>query len=240
MTTQFTGPIINSTHSLPTTQAQNQLYRLGGYSAIAGAIAFLLGAIIWGTTGTDLDLAVVNGEMADFLIAAGAHRTALILNLSLWILGVLLLGVAGSAIARLGDRPVPTHLAQACYRTAPPLVVVAYVAMLAVLVQLAPDTSAASVASAELLGWLGSRADWIGTILIIGAGPVFLASAGQDSWIPTWLLRFSYANAVCGLLTAVALFTNSLGSYGFIIIPVGLVWMLCAGVVLLRQAGNQR
>ncbi|MCB0017156.1 MAG: hypothetical protein KDE09_05150, partial [Anaerolineales bacterium] len=60
------------------------------------------------------------------------------------------------------------------------------------------------------------------------------------SWAPTWLLRFSYANAFCGLLTTVALYTNSLGTYGFIIIPVGLLWMICAGVVLLRQATHQR
>jgi hypothetical protein len=31
------------------------------------------------------------------------------------------------------------------------------------------------------------------------------------------------------------MYTNALGTYGFVIIPVGLIWMIAAGVVLRRN-----
>jgi hypothetical protein len=31
------------------------------------------------------------------------------------------------------------------------------------------------------------------------------------------------------------MYTNGLGTYGFAVIPVGLIWMIAAGVTLVRQ-----
>jgi hypothetical protein len=209
--------------------------RLAGYTAVVGAASFIMGAVLWGLVGADLDVSVTNGEMAEYLAAAAANKSLLIANLSFWIVGALILGLAGTTIANLSSQRVWAQVAKVCYRTAVPLVIVAYVAMLSVVVQIAPDTSATAVSLAEVVGWIGSRADWVATILMIGIGPLFLSLAGQGDWAPKWLVRLGYGTGVCGLLTAVAMYTNGLGTYGFIIIPVGLLWMVATGVTLLRR-----
>jgi UDP-N-acetyl-D-mannosaminuronic acid transferase (WecB/TagA/CpsF family) len=209
--------------------------RLAAYTAVIGSASFIIGAVLWSLSGADLDLAVTNGEMANYLITAAAHKTVLVANLSFWILGALILGVAGTTMANFSKRRVWAQVALVSYRTAVPLVIVSYVAMLSVVVQIAPDTSDTAVALAEVVGWIGSRADWVATILMIGVGPLFLSLAGQGDWAPKWLVRLGYGTGVCGLLTAVAMYTNALGTYGFVIIPVGLIWMIAAGVVLRRS-----
>jgi hypothetical protein len=208
--------------------------QLAAYTAIVGAAAFIIGAILWSLSGTDIDLAVTNGEMATYLTNAAANKAVLVANLSFWIVGALILGVAGTTMANFSKRRAWAQAALVSYRTAIPLVITAYVAILSVVVQIAPDTSAAAVSLAEVVGWLGSRADWVATILMIGVGPLFLSLAGQGDWAPNWLVRWGYLTAVCGLLTAVAMYTNALGTYGFIIIPIGLIWMIAAGVALRR------
>ena len=212
--------------------------RLAAYTAIVGAVAFIIGAVLWTLSGTDIDAAVTNGEMATYLTTAAANRPVVIANLSFWIVGALLLGVAAANMANLSRRQGWVQVARVCYQTAVPLVIISYVAMLAVVVQIAPDTSPTAVAMAEVVGWFGSRADWIATILIIGIGPLFLSLAGQNDWVPTWLVRLSYVTGICGLLTFIALYTNALGTYGFIIIPVGLVWMIAAGLALIRGTNS--
>jgi hypothetical protein len=208
---------------------------LAVYTAIAGAASFMIGAGLWASTGADIDLSVTNGEMAAYLTTAAANKSVLVANLSLWIVGAFLLGTAGSIMANFSKRRGWAHAAMTCYRTAVPLVIVAYVAMLAVVLQIAPDTSATAVSLAEVVGWIGSRADWIATILIVGIGPLFLSLAGQGDWASPWLVRWGYLAGLCGLLTTVAMYTNGLGTYGFAVIPVGLIWMIAAGVTLVRQ-----
>lgn len=212
--------------------------QLAAYTALAGAASFIIGAALWASSGTDLDMAVTNGEMASYLTAASAAKTVLIANLTFWILGGLLLGAAGTTLANLSRRRVWAQAAMVCYRTAVPLVILAYVAMLAVVVQIAPDTSATAIFLAEVVGWIGSRADWIATVLIIGVGPLFLSLAGQGDWASPGLVRWGYLTGVCGLLTTVAMYANGLGTYGFVIIPVGLIWMIAAGVALLRSKNS--
>jgi UDP-N-acetyl-D-mannosaminuronic acid transferase (WecB/TagA/CpsF family) len=209
--------------------------QLAAYTALVGAAAFIIGAVLWSTAGADIDLSVTNGEMVDYLTTAAANKPVLVANLSFWILGALILGVAGTTTANFSKRRVWAQVALVSYRTAVPLVIVSYVTMLSVVVQIAPDTSATAVSLAEVVGWIGSRADWVATILMIGVGPLFLSLAGQGDWAPKWLVRLGYGTGVCGLLTAVAMYTNALGTYGFVIIPVGLIWMIAAGVVLRRN-----
>jgi hypothetical protein len=210
--------------------------KLAAYTALAGAAAFIIGAGLWASSGADLDLSVTNGDMAGYLTAAAANKSVLVANLSFWIFGSLLLGTAGMTLANLSKRRVLAQVATVCYQTAVPLVIVAYVAMLAVVVQIAPDTSATAVSLAEVIGWIGSRADWVATVLIVGVGPLLLSLAGQGDWAPTGLVRWGYLAGACGLLTTIAIYTNGLGTYGFLIIPVGLFWMIAAGVTLLRRS----
>lgn len=110
--------------------------------------------------------------------------------------------------------------------------------MLAVVVQIAPDTSPTAVAIAEVVGWIGVRADDLGTALTIGFGPLFIALAARGDWLPTWLVRLGYLTGLLGLVTVIAMFSPSLTAYGFIILPFGLLWMIATGITLLRRTNK--
>lgn len=212
--------------------------RLGAYTAIGGSICALIGAALWGASGTDIDQALATGEISSYLSAAGETSDLLIANLTIWIVMAFLLGIAGTAMATLGERrQMAARTAMYCYWTGVPLVMAAYVAWLAIVVRVAPDTSSAAVEVTEVLGWFASRADWLATILIIGVGPTFISAAGRGDWVPTWLGRWSIVTAIAGVLNAVAMLTGGSGlmTYGFLIIPIGVGWMIAAGIVLLRR-----
>ncbi|MBK8904767.1 MAG: hypothetical protein IPM53_26545 [Anaerolineaceae bacterium] len=210
--------------------------RLGGYTAIAGAVTMVIGAALWGTSGTDLWLALDSGDMAGYLAAVAGVKTQLVANLSVWILGVLILGVAGTMMAEMCQkRKALAQVGLICFRTAVPLVIVSFIAMLAVVVQLGGAVDETAVAIAKVVGWIGARADDLATALIIGGGPVFISLAERGEWVPTWLLRWGYLAGLTGLFSLVCLYIPGMVAYSFIIIPVGVIWMIAAGVVLLRR-----
>jgi hypothetical protein len=107
--------------------------------------------------------------------------------------------------------------------------------MLAVVVQIAPDTSVTSVAIANVVGWIGIRADDLATALIIGFPPLLLALAARDEWMPTWLAWWGYLAGAVGLWSLVVIYIPPLTAMGFLIVPVGVGWMIAVGVVLLRR-----
>jgi hypothetical protein len=45
--------------------------------------------------------------------------------------------------------------------------------------------------------------------------------------VPAWLAYWAMAAAPAGMLTVVAMFTEGLSTYGFLIVPVGLSWTSC-------------
>jgi hypothetical protein len=96
--------------------------RLGGGALAAGALVMVAGAAVWASTGTDLDAALVNGTVGEYLGAAVEHRSALGVNLTLWMFGVGLLGLGGVLLAGAGrDAEHPARdAARACYAVAPP------------------------------------------------------------------------------------------------------------------------
>jgi hypothetical protein len=210
--------------------------RLGGYAAIVGTATMLAGTALLFASGADLDTALASGDTAGFLTAAGETNQFLVANLTLWIIGVFIFGIAGTAMAFVSKRRVIAQMAMYCYWTAVPLVIASYVAWLAIVVQVAPDSSATAVLLTEMTGWFASRADWIATILILGSGPALIAQAGRGEWVPTWLLRWSYVALLAGVLTAVSFFTGGITTYGMLILPVGMGWTAAAGVVLLRRS----
>ena len=214
--------------------------RHSGFATLAGTITMLIGAALWGTSGTDLWAALETGDVAGYLAAAGAVKAQLVANLSVWILGTFIIGIAGTMLAALCTRRrALVQAALVCYRTAVPLVIVSYIAMLAVVVQLGGDTSATAVSLAEVVGWIGVRADDLATALILGAAPLLLSMAGHGEWAPTWLLRWGYLTGLTGLLSIIFLYLSGMSAYSFIILPVGMGWMLATSIVLLRGAKNR-
>jgi hypothetical protein len=63
-----------------------------------------------------------------------------------------------------------------------------------------------------------------------------LSLAGHKEWAPTWLLRWGYLTALAGLFSIVVLYLPGMAAYGFIILPIGMGWMLATSIVLLRRA----
>jgi len=181
--------------------------------------------------------------MAGYLTAAGANRDALLANLVVWIFMALLLGMAGSAISALGlRRHARSRAAAYCSFAGAPILVVAYTAWLAFVVQIVPDTSDSAVLLAEVMGWFALRLDWISSILLVGIGPTLLALSGRGVWAPSWLVVWGYVTALAAALTAVAMLTGGAGltTYGFLVVPAGIFWMIAAGIVLLRWQGGNR
>jgi len=212
--------------------------RLGAYTALGGSACFIIGAALWIASGVDIDQALANDDMAGYLVAAGGVTPLLVANLCFWIVGALLLGVAATAMTSLCiRRPATAQMALVSYQIGVPLVIVAYLTWLALHLQIVPDTTPAAVLLAETLGWFGSQADWLATILMIGLGPALISLAGRGDWVTPWLARWGIATAITGLLTAIAMFTPSgVTTYGFLTVPVGLIWMIWAGIVLLRRS----
>jgi len=212
-------------------------FKAGAYATLIGAICMLAGAALWGSTGADLDKALDTGELANYLTIANENMTPLIANISLWIFGVILIGIGATMMTIVSkQRPVIAKIAQYNYWIAVPIAVVSYVAWLAVIVRISAHSTETSAAIAEAVGWFASRADWIATILIVGTGPALIASAGKNDWVPNWLRICSFITLFAGLLTLLAMYAGRLTTYGFLIIPVGIAWLIAASIVMFKQA----
>ncbi len=210
--------------------------RLAGLTALGGAIIMIVGAALYFGSGADLWAAVDGGDMAGYLTAAGEVKAQLVASLSIWIVGVLVLGTAWNSIVPLcARRPVLARIAGVCAAAAVPLVIVSYIMMLALLVQIAPDSSDTSVAVANVVGWVGIRADDLATALLIGFAPFFISLAARGEWMPKWLGMWGYLAGIVGLSSLVVLYVPGMSGAGFLIVPVGVGWMLAAGIVLLRR-----
>lgn len=210
--------------------------RLGGWAALSGGIVMLIGAALYFSSGADLWLAVDGSDMAAYLTAVGGVKTQLIANLTFWIVGVLMLGTAVNALVNLCEqRQALAQIARVCVTTAVPLAIVSFIAMMSLVMQIAPDSSPTSLAIANIVGWIGIRADDLATALIIGIAPLIIALAARGEWLPTWLARWGYLAGVVGVFSLLVLYIPGLSQLGFIIVPVGIGWMIAVGVFLLRR-----
>jgi len=212
-------------------------YRIAGLLSFAGAVLMVVGAALWASTGTDIDAALVDGTIEAYLTDAAEHREVLIANLSLWILGVLVLGAAGSAMACIeGGAPLLRDLARLSYWSGAGLALSAFLAWLAIIVQGSPAPDPVEVAVAEVVGWYAYRADALATALIIGIGPAFVAFAGRRSWVPGWLLAWGVLAAAAGVFSVVPYYLTAIPlAAAFLIVPIGIGWTLAAAVVLARS-----
>ena len=210
--------------------------RIGAFATLIGSVCMLIGAAILGASGADIDVSLQANDMLGYLFKAQTVKSLLIVNLSLWILGVILLGAGVTMMTYLSrENQVMTLLARFNYWIGIPTVVISYVAWLVVVVRLTAYEPNSVSLIAETFGWFASRADWVATVLVLGTGPFLIAQAGKNSWVPMWLLKWSYVTVLAGVLNVLAMYFGGLSTYGFIIIPVGMCWMIAAGIVLIRK-----
>ena len=210
--------------------------RTTGITVIVAFGTMLIGAILFGATGVDLWDALKTGTMPDFLTRIQDVHTLSVANLTIWILGVFLFGIAGSRLAgRPGNKPGPTNIARISYQTAVPLVILSYLCMLSLTVIVAPKYGTEGVMLGETIGWIGARADDIGTFLILGVGPLCFSLAGKGTWMPGWLANWGYLAFLAGVISVLSLFLPVPSLLGFLILPFGMGWMLAMGIVLLKK-----
>lgn len=211
--------------------------RTAAWTGLLGSICMLAGAALLGSTGADLDQAMLDDDITGYLAVAAGARTQLIVNLSVWIVGVFLLGIAARMMTLLSSNgTVMAHLVRYNYGVAIPLVIASYMAWMAVVVRgtLMDQASAAPVA--EVVGWFGVMADWVATIMVLGLGPWLIARSGYGTWVPRWLYTWAHLCLVAGAMNLLAMYAGGLTTYGFAVIPVGMGWMIGASIVLLKVA----
>lgn len=190
----------------------------------------LAGAIIKRITGTDLDAALTDETIAAYLSSVAGWETVLFANLSLWIAGVLLLGLGGYLLASTSDGTA-SRMARAAYLMGPPLAITSFVAWMALIRLSVADLD---LATADALAFISSRVDWIATVLVVAIGPVFVSITGKGSWVPRWLYGLGMLAGVGGIVTIVAMYTGGLSSYGVLLVPIGIAWTIGSAVTALR------
>lgn len=214
----------------------NSETRLAGITAISSAVLMLIGAALQGASGTDLWGALADGKMAEYLPQAAKAKTILTANHSFWILGVFVMGLAGSLIIeQFEGRQTALLVALNCYRIAVPMAILAFLGMQSMAQQLVTGTPETQLALAEVVGWISARADDIATALLIGVAPLFISIAGRKNGLPDWLVIWGHLAGLTGLIALLVLFTPGMWALGFLVLPVGIGWLIALGIVFLRK-----
>jgi len=188
-----------------------------------------IGAALWGASGTDLWETLASHQMESYLKQLEPVKHILVTNTVFWTLGVLLLGAGGRLMSGFcSSKQGLVQLALVCINSAVPIAIVAFLTMLSLAIHQPGDDTA------YVIGWIGTRLDDLATMLIIGIFPLLLSFAGRHDWVPRWLLIWGGLAGVTGLLSIISMLTGIV-ALGFIIIPVGLGWMIAAGVMLINK-----
>ncbi|MBK8505740.1 MAG: hypothetical protein IPL46_28200 [Saprospiraceae bacterium] len=219
------------------TNVQKQSFSFAGICSIAGALTMLTGAALWGASGTDLWQALANHEMSAYLDKTQEVKSFLVANTSFWTVGVILLGVALTIMASFCISK--KHLAMTALvlaKAAVPIAIVSFIMMLALTVQIAGQNATGTVELAAAVGWIGVRLDDIATIMIIGLCPLLISMAGQDEWVPQWLQIWGTMAGIVGSIAIVGFYQPALAPFSFVLIPIGMGWMIATGVFLLKKA----
>lgn len=214
--------------------------RAAGACAIIGAIIMLSGAGTWMSTGTDLDAALMGGTVADYLIATHAKSGTLAVNIALWTIGAVVMCAGGVQLALLGrSRPQPAALAAFAYAVGAASAIVFFPLWYGIIVGLSPAQAAGADVSAfaTALGHGATTADWLATIMILAVGGMSVAHAGRDTWVPGWLRTWSYFLGVAGVLSLLGIVLGDRSTYGMLIVPIGIGWLIAAGIVAMRYKG---
>ncbi|MBK8517063.1 MAG: hypothetical protein IPL55_12515 [Saprospiraceae bacterium] len=200
-----------------------------GWVSICGAISMIIGAIFWGSSGTDLWQTLATGQMQSYLSKLPEVQHLLVINTSFWIMGVLLLATAGTFMSGfcISNLRLATF-SQVFMCSAAPIAIVSFMIMLSLAIH--PP----SAESAITIGWIGTVLDDVATFLIIGASPFILSISGKDDWVPGWLVWWGYLAGIAGLVSIVGMLIG-VAAIGFFIIPFGIGWMIAAGVVLIKK-----
>ena len=209
---------------------------------LAGVVLMAAGAIVLETSGADLFAVMESSDtqaVAANLSHVADHQTPLVVNLSLWILGVPTLAAGGVLLARIGRQQVVGDIARFAFAAGAAAAIVSYSMMMGIVLGLAPAHAAGEdvLAITRAIGWGASTADWVNTVMVLGVGGIAAVWAGRGSWAPRWLVGFSFVTLAASVV-AIGGLTADARDVTFVIVPVGLVFMASAAVAAWRSAGR--
>lgn len=212
--------------------------KFGGAMAPIGALVMFAGAATWASTGLDLDAALTDGTVGDYLVDAADNMSALTTNLSLWMFGVVFMVAGGIGLSRIApsDSAV-ANAARGSFMVGGALALAAFSIWMGIVRELAPAHAAGTdlAAVGAALGQAATIADWVATALIIGVGPALISISGKGSWVPRWLFVWSAVALLASVISIIGLYTDQRATISFINVPIGLAWMIAAGIVALRH-----
>ncbi len=207
--------------------------RLGGLVAAGGAGAMITGAIVNTIIGLDLDAALADDTMADYLRDASDSTTAMMVNFSLWIAGALLMSLGVTLLSHSVPPSPASTIARFGAAAGAGAVVVFFPLMIGLVLGLEGKSELESAGVA--LGQAATIADWIATVLILSVGAGGVALAGRDDWVPRWLVRVAQVTMALGIVTIVGLVLGA-NAIGVPLVVVGLLLVLSLGVSAVRSA----
>jgi hypothetical protein len=216
-------------------------YEAAGWTTIIGVIIMLAGTGFWAAAGADIDVAAESNAIGEYLTDVAANGTLLTINLGIWIVGVVVISLGGIMLTRLGDQDsLGTDVARFAFTVAPAAAMVVYTTWLGIVLGLAPAyVAGASVeGAAAALVHATSLGDWVMTIPVLSLGTAAIALAGRHSWVPRWLFRWGMLTTVTGVLTAAGLIFNTRTALVMPILPVGMGFLVAAGVVAIRRSAE--
>lgn len=214
------------------TTSDRRTSRTAGVIALVAPLVMVAGAAVWASSGTDLDAAVTDGTVGDYLAQVAAAPAPVYLHVLLWILGAPLLGLATLLLVRrhaMGG----THgtVATAAAHLGVATAVVCFSIWFALL-ELRGASGAEDLA--HVLGFLASRIDWIATVLLIAVAPAAVSWAQGGR---TWQRILSTLAAGLGIVALIGLLLQAEAAIaiGFVMVPVGLAWFVATGITELRN-----
>ena len=206
--------------------------RTAGVVALVAPLVMVAGAAVWASTGTDLDAAVTNGTVGDYLTQVAAAPSTVYLHVLLWMVGGPLLGLAILLLVRRQDIG-GTHgvVATAAAHLGAAMAIVCFSIWFALL-ELRGASGAQDVV--HVLGFLASRVDWVATVLLIGVAPAAVSWARGGR---TWQRILSTLAAGLGVIALIGLWLQAEAAIaiGFVEVPVGLAWFVATGITELRR-----
>jgi hypothetical protein len=227
----------------PTTASTTVDRRAAGIAALIGVVLAVVGAILLSAvSGTDLYAAMETSsapERARLLTEIADAQTTLVVGLAIWMVAFPACAASSVLLARLG-RPSPlSSLARFGATASVGAILVFLSAMMAFVVAVAPAHAAGSDVTvlAHVVGFFASTVDWIVTAIVLGLAPAAAVFAGRDIWAPRWLQRFAAFTLAVTVVELIALAADN-RDLAFVLVPVGLAHLACAGITALRHTGN--
>lgn len=213
------------------------LTRQTGLTAILGSLIMIAGAACYFNSGADLWVMLSEDDMAGYNQIISQKTKLMVMNQTLWIIGALLMGLALRGYSKHYNENSLKNFAISYFGIiGASIAVVAFFLMMTNTVQLSTESNPVRVEIARVFGYSGARLDDLATSMLVGFAPCFVALCGRSKGLPSWSVYWGFLCGILGVLSLAFQFSKSLEAFAFMIVPVGILWMLTTGIYHFRKS----